>query len=802
MQFVFQPLAWGFLLVLLPLLIHLINLVRHRRTEWAAMEFLLESYRKHRRWVWLKQALLIASRMLAVAIAVAMLAQWVSGSRWLSLVSQSITHHYFVLDDSASMGDTASGGSAYQAALGAIQTIVNATQSQEGTHLISVIRTSRAATANEDKTNEIDSNQTNTQTINASADSIADMLARSIPSDPSGLLGKLTSTQPSAIDASLMDAVALFQPVMQQSTNEKPILYLLSDFRKKDWLNATMLREKLQSLPQSNLDLQFIDCAPNRHENLTISSIGPQQEVLVAGVPSLINITVRNQGTSPVRNITVRVTAVDYSDSQREQKPASTYSGLATELPPILIDRIEPGESVTRHTQVLFPRSGSHVIEAQLPPDPLAADNRAHCVLDLQEGLRVLLIDGDAAGKHSFYVESALDPGGTAKTGLVMTREGPEFLRDADYESLTNFACIIMQAVPRLDARGVENLHAYVSGGGGLAVFFGESMTQEDYQNYNQTLTAAPSSARIKTPLMPFVLKGMSELPKPPNETAPDFVADKHPIFESLLGLSNSPFQFVRIQRFIELDESLFSKNESSVSRNSSKTWSPVLSLRNQKPLMIDHALGDGRIIYALTALDRQWTNWPQDPTFVVAALKIVGYLSSFRGTETSKLAGTPMRWDYSSQEMLPEIEVLCPPPAGATLRPMLTLNARPTGETNLSALLDFSKSEGSEESARAILNAGCFEWWGTSTQGNRTVRNMARNVSPLEGEFDKVVAADMTRSLSGISFTYKPVDAIGSSTALAGFANRNMLLMALLLALLLFEQWLAWSASYHLPSK
>lgn len=160
------------------------------------------------------------------------------------------------------------------------------------------------------------------------------------------------------------------------------------------------------------------------------------------------------------------------------------------------------------------------------------------------------------------------------------------------------------------------------------------------------------------------------------------------------------------------------------------------------------------------------------------------------------------MRWDYSSQEMLPEIEVLCPPPAGATLRPMLTLNARPTGETNLSALLDFSKSEGSEESARAILNAGCFEWWGTSTQGNRTVRNMARNVSPLEGEFDKVVAADMTRSLSGISFTYKPVDAIGSSTALAGFANRNMLLMALLLALLLFEQWLAWSASYHLPSK
>ncbi|MFM8215347.1 MAG: BatA domain-containing protein, partial [Pirellula sp.] len=50
MQFAYSPLAWGFLLVLVPLLIHLINLVRHKRTPWAAMEFLLESYRKNRRW--------------------------------------------------------------------------------------------------------------------------------------------------------------------------------------------------------------------------------------------------------------------------------------------------------------------------------------------------------------------------------------------------------------------------------------------------------------------------------------------------------------------------------------------------------------------------------------------------------------------------------------------------------------------------------------------------------------------------------------------------------------------------------
>ena len=43
MQFLHQPLTWAFFLVLVPLLIHLINLMRHRRVEWAAMEFLLEA---------------------------------------------------------------------------------------------------------------------------------------------------------------------------------------------------------------------------------------------------------------------------------------------------------------------------------------------------------------------------------------------------------------------------------------------------------------------------------------------------------------------------------------------------------------------------------------------------------------------------------------------------------------------------------------------------------------------------------------------------------------------------------------
>ena len=60
-------LAWGLLLVAAPLVIHLINRLRKQRIEWAAMEFLIESQRKHRTSVRLRELLLLLARMAAVA---------------------------------------------------------------------------------------------------------------------------------------------------------------------------------------------------------------------------------------------------------------------------------------------------------------------------------------------------------------------------------------------------------------------------------------------------------------------------------------------------------------------------------------------------------------------------------------------------------------------------------------------------------------------------------------------------------------------------------------------------------------
>ncbi|MFM8890972.1 MAG: BatA domain-containing protein, partial [Planctomycetia bacterium] len=101
---------WGLPIVAVPVIIHLITLLRHRKVRWAAMDFLLASQKKYRTRVLLKQLLLLLLRMAAVAGIVLALAQ----PRWTSALGRMLgggrTVHVVLLDDSYSMGDVSHEG--------------------------------------------------------------------------------------------------------------------------------------------------------------------------------------------------------------------------------------------------------------------------------------------------------------------------------------------------------------------------------------------------------------------------------------------------------------------------------------------------------------------------------------------------------------------------------------------------------------------------------------------------------------------------------------------------------------------
>jgi hypothetical protein len=183
--------------------------------------------------------------------------------------------------------------------------------------------------------------------------------------------------------------------------------------------------------------------------------------VPAAGVVVPLEVSVRNDGPRPVRDVTVEL---------RED-------GVGR--PAVRIPEIPSGESAVQRFDVRFQKSGSHVIEARLPADILPADDTRSLVVDVVDRVDVLLIDGALADAtpgaasragDAFYLAAALAPGAGAPTGLQPRMEPPRALATLD---LGAFDAVWVLDVERLDAPEVTALENYARGGGGVVFFVG-----------------------------------------------------------------------------------------------------------------------------------------------------------------------------------------------------------------------------------------------------------------------------------------------------------------------------------------
>ena len=100
-----QPLAlFGLLLAFAPIVIHLLNLLRHRTQPWAATRFLFQARKSSSRISKLKRWITLLFRMLALAALAFMIARPMTGGDSLfSFSSGSPEVLVLVLDRSASM---------------------------------------------------------------------------------------------------------------------------------------------------------------------------------------------------------------------------------------------------------------------------------------------------------------------------------------------------------------------------------------------------------------------------------------------------------------------------------------------------------------------------------------------------------------------------------------------------------------------------------------------------------------------------------------------------------------------------
>lgn len=725
------------LLAGIPVLIHLINMLRHRRVEWAAMEFLLASLKKHRTWIILKQLLLLLLRMAAIAAVVCLIAGPELRNEFGRLFGTSTTHHVILLDDSFSMSDHAAGSSPFQQAKQIAARIGEAATRPAHPQTFTLIRFSGASRG---MAPELFQQPVDKEGFTA---------------ELAGVLGRMEISQTSA---GPLEAVEAIRQLSDEVEDQQQIVYLLSDFRARQWDDPAALQGRLLELSSDGAVIQLINCVDGRRPNLAVTSLAPAEGVRAAGVPWFMEVTVQNFGRTAQRDV-----AVLLSEDGRAR-------------PAVKIDRIEPRNSVTEPFLVRFPDAGEHTITALLQSDAVTADNFRYGVVELPREIPMPLIDGSPDGRNALYLGVALSPGGPVRTGVSPQIETPGFLNLQ--KSLHQFPAIALLNVRRLDPGAVEALEQYVSAGGGLAIFLG-GRCQDSF--INQHLY------RDGQGLFPLPLVGERDLLVDRLEKSPDVLIEPspvpHPIFRVLSGNRNSFISTVNVERYFAVPEGWRPEPDSTVR--------VIARLRNGAPLAVERRFGEGRVVAFLTTAAPDWNNWARNPSFVVAMLDMQVYLSQRPGAGVDRRVGSRLQLELDAGKYQPQVGFRPPAAAGDAGQGTFAAAAVRTAEGKL--LASFSHTR----------KSGVYTAQLTRTDGSKGGKRLfALNVDAAEGDLETVSREQLAERLEGVKYLYKQASSFRDTQTDTAGSNVSDWWLVLLVLLLIGEQILAYSAGYHPPAR
>ncbi len=711
----------GLPILALPIIIHLINLLRHRRVQWAAMEFLLAAHKKSNTWIILKQLLLLLLRIMAVAAVVLILAQMLMKEEWQRFFGGVTTHHVILIDDTFSTSDTTGEESVLDRAkkeAGRIgETAVNARSNQK----LTLIRFSRPFKPD-----------INTASVDKNFGSY--------------LRSALDRIEPSQADTHPGKVLDALNEVLEAPKDEKRLVYLISDFRAREWEAPKELNDRLTKMNKEKVEVKLVLCADEeQHANFTIAALQPRPGTIAAGVPVFMEVAVKNHGKLVARSVTVLL-----------QEDGKTRS-------PVLIEEIQPGRTETRRFMSHFATKGEHRVQATLQKDSVAADNTRFTVVEVPLTVKALICDSEAEGADARFVAMALDPGEPVKTGITPQIEQPRYLVA---NPLEEFPVIYLCNFERLDVDAVKKLEEYVKAGGGLAMFVSEKTSVGFVKDHLY---------KNGEGIFPVPLAAEYDLIVDRLEKAPDLDPSiEHPVFRIFEFQRNDFLEKVNILKYFAVQ----------------KDWQPdpksttkvIARLRNGAPLVVEKTLGKGWIMVYLTTAAPVWNNWSRNPTFVVTLLETQAHLAGPRSAKPSRDVGTVIK------------ETLDPARFAEPYNLVLPNQEENKGKATVqdkSLLVEWEDTS----------TAGIYALHLSARDGAPEVRTFTYNVNPEEGNLALIGLEKLKSGISAPKTEILKFGEMGSGSNESTRSTISEFLLYALIFLMIGEQILAYTLSYHPPA-
>jgi hypothetical protein len=275
--------------------------------------------------------------------------------------------------------------------------------------------------------------------------------------------------------------------------------------------------------------------------------------------------------------------------------------------------------------------------------------------------------------------------------------------------------------------------------------------------------------------LFPLPLAGPAELLVDRLEPAPDLEARRHFMFRVFKDKRNPFIQTISVTRYMAAP----------------KDWGPppnstvrILAwLRGGAPLVVERRMGKGRVVAFLTTAAPTWNSWASNPSFVPVVLDLHAYLTDRADETRSAVVGAPLVLSLDPGRYQPAVRFTSP--EGAAV-PAATISASRAADGTLAAAFLETDVAGFYE-ARLVRGDNTIE-----------TRRYAVNVDPAEGNLGTIGSQELALHLTGVKYQYAQAGAFQSAMAeTAGYNLTDPILYGLIL-LLIGEQILAWSASYH----
>ncbi len=318
-------------------------------------------------------------------------------------------------------------------------------------------------------------------------------------------------------------------------------------------------------------------------------------------------------------------------------------------------------------------------------------------------------------------------------------------------------------------------------GGGGLAIFLGPESNVGFYNNWY-----ADGSG-----LFPVPLTAAADLPEAGGETPePDLRFTDHPVFRVLSGQRNPFAGSIRVQRYLAVPELWQPPRDSTIE--------VLARLRNRQPVIVERRYGEGRVVAFLTTVTPTWNNWALEPSFIVVALQLQAYLAQQQQPDQQRLVGSPLTLQLDSTQYRPDVTFLAPLPDRDTPS-SIERTAQPGANQDASVLTTSLGVDAATGMATGETDtSGLYEAQLRTLDGTLRHRRYALNVDTVESDLSLPTPAGLVERLTPLEVRVDDAEQLLFQTGADAGHSWSELLLFVAVLLLLAEQLLAYSASYH----